>query len=158
MTDVVDGFYKKTPTPATFAFCNFLSFTIASMSADSELQKLVREFEQEGLAHLFSHPPASAPREETPPLSTQPMQTRSTRKKFKPEVRSKRNEDRHRKSGKTPKDPEMNPFGSVEVPLEEDENIAPQHPPYLSPVRPGIQIPRRTKKFTFRTPSLPPGV
>ena len=49
MIDVLDGFYKKTPTPTMVAFCNFLSFTIASMSADSELQKLVRDFEQEGL-------------------------------------------------------------------------------------------------------------
>ena len=80
MTDVVDGFYKKIPTPATFVFCNFLSFTIASMSADSELQNLVREFEQEGLPHLFSHPPASTTCEETPLAPTQPMQTRSTRK------------------------------------------------------------------------------
>ena len=113
MTDVVDGFYKKTPTPVMFAFYNFLSFTIASMSADSELQKLVREFEQEGLPHLFIHPPASAPHEETPPVPTQPIQTRSTRKKFKLEVRSKRNEDRHRQSGKTPEDSEMNPSSSA---------------------------------------------
>ena len=91
MTDVVDGFYKKTPTPATFTFYIFLSFTIASMSADSELQNLVREFEQEGLLYLFSHPPASVTREETPLAPTQPMQTRSTRKKFKPEVHSKWN-------------------------------------------------------------------
>ena len=82
MTDVMYGFYKKTPTPATFAFYNFLTFTIASMSADSELQKLVREFEQEGLPHLFSHPPASATCEETPLEPTQPMQTRSNRKKI----------------------------------------------------------------------------
>ena len=122
----MDGFYNKMPTPTMFAFCNFLSFTIASMSVYSELQKLVREFEQEGLPHLFIHPPMSATHEETPLAPTQPMQTRSTRKKFKPEVRSKRNEDRHQQSGKTPKDPEMNPFGSAKVPLEEDENIAPQ--------------------------------
>ena len=134
MTDVMDGFYKKTPTPVTFAFCNFLSFTIASMSADSELQKLVREFEQEGLPHLFSHPPASEPHEKTPLAPTQPMQTRSTRKKFKPEVRLKRNEDRHQQSGKTLEDPEMNPSGSAEAPLEEDENIVLQRPPYLPPV------------------------
>ena len=134
MIDVMDGFYKKTPTPATFAFYNFLSFTIASMSADSEIQKLVREFEQEGLPHLFIHPPVSVTCEETPLAPTPPMQTRSTRKKFKPEFCSKRNEDRHQQSGKTPEDPEMNPFGSAEVPLEEDENIAPQHPPYLLPV------------------------
>ena len=82
MIDVMDGFYKKTPTPMTFAFCNFMSFTIASMSADSELQKLVREFEQEGLPHLFSHPPASATHEETPLAPTQLMQTCSTRKKI----------------------------------------------------------------------------
>ena len=158
MTDVVDGFYKKTPTPATFAFCNFLSFTIASMSADSELEKLVREFEQEGLPHLFNHPPVSVTREEIPLAPTQPMQTRSTRKKFKPEVRSKRNKDRHQQSGKTLEDPSMNPSGSAEVPFEEDENIAPQHPPYLPPVRPGVQLPRWMKKFTLHTPSLPPGV
>ena len=73
MIDVMDGFYKKTPRPTTFAFYIFLSFTIASMSADSELQNLVREFEQEGLPYLFSHPPASASHEETPLALTQPM-------------------------------------------------------------------------------------
>ena len=52
----------------------------------------------------------------------------------------------------------MNPSGSAEVPLEEDENIAPQCPPYLPLVRPGVQLPRWMKKFTLRTPSLPPGV
>ena len=69
------------------------------------------------------------------------MQTRSTREKFKPEVRLKRNEDRHQQSGKTPEDPQMNPSGSAEVPFEEDENIAPQHPPYLPPIRPGVHLP-----------------
>ena len=52
----------------------------------------------------------------------------------------------------------MNPSSSVEVPPIEDENIAPKHPPYLPPVRPGVQLPWRTKKFTGHTPSLPPGV
>ena len=52
----------------------------------------------------------------------------------------------------------MNPSGSVEVLLEQDENIAPQCPPYLLPVRPGVQLPRWMKKFTLRTPLLPPGV
>ena len=62
------------------------------------------------------------------------------RKKFKPEVHSKRNEDRHKLSGKTPKEPEMNPAGSAELPPErfedfgEDENVASQCPPYLPPV------------------------
>ena len=86
------------------------------------------------------------------------MQTRSARKKFKPEVRSKHNEDRHKQSGKTPEDPEMHSSGSAEVPPIEDEKIAPKHPPYLPPVRPGVQPPQRLKKFTLRTPSLPPGV
>ena len=40
------------------------------------------------------NPPASAPREETPPVPNQPMQTRSTRKKFKAEVRSKWHEEK----------------------------------------------------------------
>ena len=70
------------------------------------------------------------------------MQTRYTRKKFKPEVCSKRNEDRHKQSEQTSKDPEMNPPGSEEIPLEGDENIAPQRPPYLQPVRPGVKPPR----------------
>ena len=118
----------------------------------------MREFEQGGLLYLFSHPPVSTPHEETPPTPTQPMQTQSTRKKFKPEVRSKRNEDRHKQSGQTPEDPEMNPSGSVDIPPEGYENIASQHPPYLQPIRPGVQLPRRTKKFTLRTHSLPPGV
>ena len=75
------------------------------------------------------------------------MQTRSTRKKFKPEFHSKRNEDRHKPSEKTPEDPEMKPLGSAELPPEdfedfgEDENVALQCPPYLSPVRPRVQPP-----------------
>ena len=58
----------------------------------------------------------------------------------------------------------MNPPGSTELPPEgfedfgEDENVALQFPPYLSPVRPGFQPPRWTAKFTLRTPSLPQGV
>ena len=88
------------------------------------------------------NPPASTPREETPPASNQPMQTRSTRKKFKAEVCAKRNEERHKPSGKTPEDPEMNPSGSTEIPPEgfedfdEDENVASQCPPYIIPIRP----------------------
>ena len=73
----------------------------------------------------MSTPPTSAPREETPPAPNQPIQTRSTRKKFKPEVRSKRNEDRHQQSGKTSEDPGMDPPGSAEIPIEGKENIAP---------------------------------
>ena len=133
----VDGFYKKTPGPAEIALCISLSLTIESMSVDHELQEMLREFEQTGLQNLMNNPPASAPREETPPATTQPMQTRSTRKKFKPEVRSKQNEDRHKQSGKTPEDPEMNPSGSIEIPpegFEEDENIALHRPPYLPSV------------------------
>ena len=75
MTDFVDGFYKKTPTTVKFALRSFLSFTIEPMTADRELQELVREFEQGGLLNLFSHPPALAPYEETPPAPPQPMQT-----------------------------------------------------------------------------------
>ena len=118
----------------------------------------MREFEKTGLPNLFNQPPAFAPREETPPTPTQPMQTCSAQKKFNPEVRSKCNEDRHKQSGKTPEDPEMPPSGSAEVPPTEDENIAPKRPSYLPPVRPGVQPPRRLKKFTLRTPSLPLGV
>ena len=89
------------------------------------------------------------------------MQTRSTRKKFKAEVCSKQNEERHKPSGKTLEDPKMNPAGSVELPPEcfedfgEDENIASQHPPYLPLVRLGVQPARQIAKFTLRTPSLP---
>ena len=75
MTDFVDGFYKKTPTLVKFALRSFLSFTIEPMTADRELQELVREFEQGGLPNLFSHPPAPAPYEENPSAPTQPMQT-----------------------------------------------------------------------------------
>ena len=77
-----------------------------------------------------------------PPAPVQPMHTQSTRKKFKPEVHSKWNKDRHKQSGKTPEDPEMNPSGSAELPPEgfedfgEDENVALQH--YLPPIRPGV--------------------
>ena len=112
----------------------------------------------------MSNPPASAPHEETPLAPDQPMQTQSTIKKFKAEVRSKWNEERHKPSGKTPEDPEMNPLGSAELPPKdfqdfgEDENVSSQHPPYLPHVRPGVQPPLRTAKFTLRTPSLPQGV
>ena len=78
------------------------------------------------------NPPASAPHEEASPTSNQLMQTRPNRKKFKAEVRSKRNEDRHKPSGKTLEDLviQMNPLGSAELPPEdfedfgEDENVA----------------------------------
>ena len=101
----------------------------------------------------MSNPPTSAPREETPPMPNQPMQTQSTRNKFKAEVRSKWNEERNKPSGKTPEDPVMNPPGEFEY-FGEDENVAPQHPP----IRPRVQPPRRISKFTLRTPSLPQGV
>ena len=58
----------------------------------------------------------------------------------------------------------MNPSGSAELPPEgfedfgEDENMASQHPPYLLPIRPGVQPPPWTAKFTLRTPSLPQDV
>ena len=107
------------------------------MSVDHEVQELLREFRQRGLQNLMSNPPASAPCEETLPAPNHLMQTRSTRNKFKAEVHSKQNEERHKPSGKTPEDPEMNPLGSAELPPEdfqdfdEDENIALQHPPYI---------------------------
>ena len=158
MTDFIDGFYKKTPRLAEIALHISLSLTIESMSADCELQELLREFEQMGLQNLMSNASASTPREETPPAPPQPMQTRSTRKKFKPEVCSKQNEDRHKQSGKTSEDPKMNPSGLAEIPSEGDENIALQRPPYLHPVRPRVQPPQRNAKFMLRTPSLPQGM
>ena len=45
MIALVDGFYKKEPTLAKFAFRISLSFNIASMSANREFQELLREFE-----------------------------------------------------------------------------------------------------------------
>ena len=106
---------------------HFLSFTVEPMSADHEDQRLLRESRERGLQNLMSNPPVAAP-----PAPSQPSQTQSTRKKFKAEIRSKRNEERHK-----PEDPAMNPPGSVELPPEgfedfgEDENVAPQRPPYL---------------------------
>ena len=91
MTYFVGGVYKKTPRLAMFALRIFLSFTIEFMSADRELQELLREFEQRGLQNLMSNSPASVPHKETLPAMNQPMQMRSTKKKFKPEVHSKRN-------------------------------------------------------------------
>ena len=69
MAYLVVGFYKKTPRPAKFALCIFLSFTVQSMLADREVQEVLREFEQRGL----STQPTFAPREETPPVPNQPM-------------------------------------------------------------------------------------
>ena len=94
------------------------------MSADREVQELLSKFKERGLQNLMRNPPAPAPHEETPPASNQPMYTRSTRKKFREEVRSKQNEERNKPSGKTPEDPVMNPLGEFED-LGEDENVAP---------------------------------
>ena len=126
---MVVGFNNKSLRPVNVALCIFLRFTVHSMSADREVQELLREFEQRGLQNLMRNPPASVPRKETPPVPNQPMQTRSTRKKFKPEVHSKQNEDRNEPVGQTSEEPEMNPSGSVEIPPEGS-----QCPPYLPPV------------------------
>ena len=75
MEDLIDGFYKKTPRPAEVALHIFLSLTIESMSADREVQELLREFEQKGLQNLMRNPPASVPHEETPPTPNHPMRT-----------------------------------------------------------------------------------
>ena len=95
------------------------------MSADCELQDLLREFEQTSLQNIFVPPPEPIAREETLPAPTPSMQTRSARKQFKPEVHSKRNEDRHKQSGQTSEDLGMDPPGSAESPMEGEENIAP---------------------------------
>ena len=73
MADLVVGFYKNTLRPANFALHIFLSVTVESMSADREVQELLREFEQRGLQNLMSNPPASAPCKENPPAPNQPM-------------------------------------------------------------------------------------
>ena len=52
----------------------------------------------------------------------------------------------------------MNPPGSTEIPLEGDEDIAPQRPPYLHPIQLGVKLPQRSAKFTICTPLLPPSV
>ena len=92
MTDLIDGLYKKTPEHGQVTF---RSFTIEPMSADQELQDLLREFGQTGLQNIVHPPSAPAAREETLPAPPLPMQTQSARKQFKPEVRSKKNEDQH---------------------------------------------------------------
>ena len=79
----------KTPGHGEIAFHISLSFTIEPMSADRELQDLLREFEQTGLQHIFAPQPEPVAREETLPASTLSMQTRSTRKQFNPKFRSK---------------------------------------------------------------------
>ena len=48
--------------------------------------------------------------------------------------------------------------GSAEIPIEGEEKIVPQRPPYLQPIRPGVKPPRQNAKFTICIPSLPPGV
>ena len=45
MVDLVDGLYMKTPGHGEITFCISLSFTIEPMSAEHELQDLLREFE-----------------------------------------------------------------------------------------------------------------
>ena len=49
MTDLIDGLYKKTLGHAEITFRMSVSFTIEPMSADQELQYLLREFGQIGL-------------------------------------------------------------------------------------------------------------
>ena len=75
MAYLVVGFYKNTPRPANFALHIFLSVTVESMSADREVQELLREFRERGLQNLMRNTPASPPHEETPPALNQPMQT-----------------------------------------------------------------------------------
>ena len=89
---------------------HFFQFTVSTMSNDCEVQELLREFRERGLQNLMSNPPC----EEAFPVPKQPMQIRSTRKKFKAEVCSKWNEERHNSSGKTQEDPEMYPPGPTE--------------------------------------------
>ena len=96
---MVFGFDKKSLRPTKVTLRIFLSLKIESMSADREVQELLREFEQRGLQNLKSTPPASAPHQETPPVPNQPMQTRSTKNKFKAEIRSQRNEERYKNTG-----------------------------------------------------------
>ena len=107
------GFYKKPHRPTTPALHISLKFTFKTMPNDCEVQELLRESRERGLQKLMRNPPESAPREETPPVLHPPMQTCSTRKKFKVEFCSKRNEERHKPSGKTLEDPEMYPRGSA---------------------------------------------
>ena len=133
MAYFIVGFYKKTPRPVKFTLHIFFSFTVQSMTSAREVQELLSEFRERGLQNLMSNPPTSTPHEENPTVPSQPMQTRSTRNKFRAEVRSKQNEERNQPSGKTPEDPVMNPLGEFEY-LGEDENVAPQHPPYLPPM------------------------
>jgi len=123
--------YKKIPKLEKNAFYISLTLTSEPMTDEQELQDLVREFEQRGLWSRSDPPHTPVPHEEAHPAPPRLMQTRSARKKFKPEVRSKRNEDRHKESGKTSEDPGMDPPGSTEIPIEGEENIAPQRPPYL---------------------------
>ena len=80
MANLANGLYMKTPGYREISFRISLSFTIEPMSADRELQDLLREFEQMGLQHIFAPRPESAAREETLPAPTPPMQTRSARK------------------------------------------------------------------------------
>ena len=76
---------------------------------------------------------ASAPQAETPPAPSQPMQTWENMKKFKPELRSKKNEDCKKLMGKIPTDPmfQMDPIDPAEVipsyleDFSEDEDIGP---------------------------------
>ena len=65
MADLVVGFYKKTPRPVNVALHIFLSFTVQSMSADPEVQDLLREFRERVMQNLMRNPPASPPHEET---------------------------------------------------------------------------------------------
>ena len=113
LPDLIDGVYKKMPKLGKIVFCISSRFTSEPMTTEREIDDLVREFEQEGLISCSNRPPAHAPCEEPHPAPPRPMQTRSARKKSRTEVRSKRNQDRHKQTGKTPADHPMDPPSSA---------------------------------------------
>ena len=89
---------------------HFFEFTVSTMSNDRKVLELLRDFRERGLQNLMSNPPC----EEASPAPKQPMQIRSTRKKFKVELHSKWNEERYNPLGKTQEDHEMYPPGPAE--------------------------------------------
>ena len=114
------------------------------------VERLIIDFNERGLQNLLGshHPPV--PRQEAVAAPAQSMRTRTGQKKDKGELRSKRNQDRQSKNPPA----EMDPEEAVESSTEE-ENLGPQHPPYLAPILARVKPPRQLTKFSLLTPSLP---
>ena len=119
------------------------------------VEQLIRDFNERGLENVLGTPSTSVlrrePVSEPVPAPVQPMRTRTTQKKDKGELRSKKNQDRE---SKRPEDPPAAMDPEAESSSEEPE-MQPQRPPYLAPIPQGVEPPKQPAKFSLLTPLLP---